>query len=311
MRKRQAPGRQHPCEEQKKSRIGAGAASSRRILFSTSEAVCCSRMSPELNTDLELEIGHVLFIDIVGYSKLLINEQHESLHDLNQIVRNTAAFRAAEAAGKLIRLPTGDGMALAFATAPDAPVRCAMQTSKALRSHPKLQVRMGVHSGAVSGMTDVNDRSNVAGAGINMAQRVMDCGDAGHILLSKRVAEDLGQYRHWQPNLHELGDCEVKHGVIVSVVNLYNDEVGNSTLPEKFKTNLLRRRAADTDFRLSPLSGRNTLLTVLLFSTVAVAICYWLYFPPDTPNSLENPAAPKIRTSTAPKKSIAILPFEN
>src|SRR5438874_8601822 len=129
-------------------------------------------MSAEVKNEIQIEIAHVLFIDIVGYSKLLINEQHESLHELNQVVRKTDAFRAAEAAGKLIRLPTGDGMALAFATTPDAPVRCAMQTSKALRSHPKLQVRMGVHSGAVSGMTDVNDRSNVAGAGINMAQRV-------------------------------------------------------------------------------------------------------------------------------------------
>src|SRR5437773_6432686 len=177
-------------------------------------------MSVAVKKEIQLEIAHVLFIDIVAYPKLLINEQHELLQELNQIVRTTEAFRAAEAAGKLIRLPTGDGMALAFATTPDAPVRCAMQTSKALRSHPKLKVRMGVHSGPVSGMTDVNDRSNVAGAGINMAQRIMDCGDAGHILLSKRVAEDLGQYRHWQPTLHDLGDCEVKHGVIVSVVNL-------------------------------------------------------------------------------------------
>src|SRR5439155_20490565 len=167
-----------------------------------------SRMSAAVDKEIQLEIGHVLFIDIVGYSKLLINEQHELLQELNQVVRTTETFRAAEADGKLIRLPTGDGMALAFATTPDAPVQCALEISKALKSHPELRVRMGVHSGAVSGMTDVNDRSNVAGAGINMAQRVMDCGDAGHILLSKRVAEDLGQYRHWQPNLHELGDCE-------------------------------------------------------------------------------------------------------
>src|SRR5207247_4241710 len=201
--------------------------------------------------------------------------------------------------------------ALDFTTAPDAPVRCALQTAKALQLDPKLKVRMGVHSGPVSGMTDVNDRSNVAGAGINMAQRVMDCGDAGHILLSKRVAEDLAQYRHWQPNLHDLGDCAVKHGEIVSVVNLYNDEVGNSILPDKFKGKVLRQRAAEADVRLSPLSGRNTLLTVLFFSTVVVAICYWLYFPPPIPNSPENPPAPKSKTAAAPKKSIAILPFEN
>jgi TolB-like protein/Flp pilus assembly protein TadD len=268
-------------------------------------------MSSELNADLELEIGHVLFIDIVGYSKLLINEQHELLHELNQVVRNTDAFRAAEAAGKLIRLPTGDGMALAFATTPDAPVRCAMQAGKALRSHPKLKVRMGVHSGPVSGMTDVNDRSNVAGAGINMAQRVMDCGDAGHILLSNRVAEDLGQYRHWQPHLHDLGECEVKHGVIVSVVNLYNNEVGNPALPEKFKGKTPRRRTGSDGIRLNPLPPRNTLLTALFFSAVALAIGYWVFFPPAAPNSVESPGAPKVKAVPAPTKSIAVLPFEN
>jgi len=268
-------------------------------------------MSSELNADLELEIGHVLFIDIVGYSKLLINEQHESLHELNQVVRNTDAFRAAEAAGKLIRLPTGDGMALAFATTPDAPVRCAMQTSKALRSRPGLKVRMGVHSGPVSGMTDVNDRSNVAGAGMNMAQRVMDCGDAGHILLSKRVAEDLAQYRHWQPNLHDLGECEVKHGVIVSVVNLYTIEVGNPALPEKFKGKTPRRRAADAGVRLSPVPARNTLLTIVFFSAVAAAIGYWIVFPPAAPDAPESHTAPRTKTAAAPAKSIAVLPFEN
>ena len=171
----------------------------------------------------------------MGYSKLLINEQHERLGELNQIVRSTDAFRVAETAGKLIRLPTGDGMALLFATTPDAPVRCALQVSKAVQSHPELKVRMGVHSGPVSGMTDVNDRSNVAGAGINMAQRVMDCGDAGHILLSKRVAEDLAQYRHWQPLLHDLGECEVKHGDVISLINVYNDELGNPKTPTKLK----------------------------------------------------------------------------
>jgi TolB-like protein/Flp pilus assembly protein TadD len=273
--------------------------------------MCRSPMSSELNADLELEIGHVLFIDIVGYSKLLINEQHESLHELNQVVRNTDAFRSAEAAGKLIRLPTGDGMALAFATTPDAPVRCAMQASKALLSHPELKVRMGVHSGPVSGMTDVNDRSNVAGAGMNMAQRVMDCGDAGHILLSKRVAEDLAQYRHWQPNLHDLGECEVKHDVIVAVVNLYTDEIGNPALPEKFKGKTPKRRTADGAVRLSPLPARNTLLTVLFFSAVVLAIAYWIFFPPAAPHSLESPAAPRIKATAAPAKSVAVLPFEN
>src|SRR6266576_3031482 len=193
-------------------------------------------MSAEVKNEIQIEIAHVLFIDIVGYSKLLINEQHELLQELNQIVRTAEAFRVAEAAGKLIGLPTGDGMALAFATTPEASVQCALEISKALKSHPELRVRMGIHSGPVSGLSDVNDRSNIAGAGINMAQRVMDCGNAGHILVSRRAAEDLEQYRRWQPCLHDLGECEVKHGVRVSVVNLYTEELGNPELPEKFKT---------------------------------------------------------------------------
>jgi len=190
-------------------------------------------MSAELKPDPQFEIAHVLFIDIVGSAKLLTNEQSEVLRDLNQIVRNTEQFRAAEAAGKLIRLPTGDGMALAFFTNPEAPVRCAMEISKALRSKPRLALRMGAHSGPVDPVIDVNERSNIAGAGITMAQRVMDCGDAGHILLSKRIADDLAQYSRWQPHLHELGECEVKHGAKIDIVNLYTDELGNPATPEK------------------------------------------------------------------------------
>ncbi len=291
--------------------IGPGAASPKRV------ASCCiGRDAPipmisEPKADLQLEIGHVLFLDIVGYSKLLINEQHESLHALNQIVRNSDAFRAADAAGKLICLPTGDGMALVFATTPDAPVRCALQASKALQIHPELKVRMGVHSGPVSGTTDVNARSNVAGAGINMAQRVMDCGDAGHILLSRRVAEDLAQYRHWQPNLHDLGECEVKHGVMVSVVNLYTNEVGNPQLPEKFKGQIAARLSDDARARMIPLPPRNSLLAVLLFSTAAIAIGYWIFFPPTPQTPPELPAASKTHTVHPPSKSIAVLPFEN
>jgi len=198
----------------------------------------------EPTSDLRLEIAHVLFIDIVGYSKFLINEEHELLQKLNQIVRGTEAFRDAETAGRLIRFPTGDGMALLFSTTPDAPVQCALEISKELQSHSELQVRMGVHSGPVSGITDVSDRSNIAGAGINMAQRVMDCGDAGHILLSKRVAEDLEQYRQWRSHLHDLGECEVKHGMRVHVFNLYTDELGNSRLPEKLKRSRHEKDAA-------------------------------------------------------------------
>ena len=169
----------------------------------------------------------MLFTDIVGYSKLLINEQHELLQKLNKIVRSAETFRQADGTSKLIRIPTGDGMALVFSTEPDAPVECALEISKALRGQTELQARMGIHSGPVSGIKDVNDRSNIAGAGINLAQRVMDCGDAGDILLSKRVAEDLEQYRQWRPHLHDLGECEVKHGARIHLFNLYTDELGN------------------------------------------------------------------------------------
>src|SRR6266487_3932616 len=231
-------------------------------------------MAAEIKPDLRLEIAHVLFIDMVGYSKLLINEQRESLEELNQVVRGTDAFRAAEAAGQLARIPTGDGMALVFSTTPDAPVQCALEIGKALKSRPELRVRMGIHSGPVSAVTDVNDRSNIAGGGINMAQRVMDCGDAGHILLSKRVAEDLAQYRQWQRHLHDLGECQVKHDVTVSVVNLYNDEAGNAALPAKFAKVPV---AADIS-ATRPKSRSNTPL--LAFGVIALLIvggAIWLF----------------------------------
>src|SRR5882762_11237168 len=192
-------------------------------------------MSADASSDFEVEIAHVLFMDIVGYSKGLIDEQRGLFGELNKIVRDTAQFKNAEATGKLIRLPTGDGMALCFFTNPEAPLKCAIEVSEKAKSHPQLQLRMGVHSGPVSGVTDVNDRSNVAGAGINVAQRVMDCGDDGHILLSKRAAEDLAQYRRWEGQLHELGEFEVKHAVRIPIVNLYNDRVGNAQIPEKFQ----------------------------------------------------------------------------
>src|ERR1700752_3083645 len=168
-------------------------------------------MLSEQSSDVKFEIWHVLFIDIVGYSKLLINEQRDQIQKLKQIVRGTEQFRLAEAEGKLLRLPTGDGGALVFRTSPEAPVLCAMEISKALKSHPELHIRMGIHSGPVNEVTDLNAQANIAGAGINFAQRIMDCADAGHILLSKHVAEDLEHYGHWQPCLHDLGECEVKH----------------------------------------------------------------------------------------------------
>src|SRR5262245_28249926 len=188
-------------------------------------------MSSGTSSEVKLEIGHVLFIDIVGYSQLLITQQSEHLETLKRIVRSTVEFRSAEAEGKLLRLPTGDGGALVFRTTPEAPVLCALEIAKELKNHPELRVRMGIHSGPVNAITDLNEQANIAGAGVNIAQRVMDCGDAGHILLSKHVAEDLEHFPRWQPYLHDLGDCKVKHGVRVSIVNLYSDEAGNAAMP--------------------------------------------------------------------------------
>src|SRR6059058_5783303 len=199
-------------------------------------------MSTEIKKEIQLEIAHVLFIDIVGYSKLSINDQRAAIDELTQAVRTSEQFQNAEAAARLIKIPTGDGMALVFYKSPEEPVKCALEISRALKEYPRLQLRMGVHSGPVSGVIDVNGQANLAGAGLNMAQRVMDCGDAGHTLLSKRVADDLGEYEHWRPLLHDLGECEVKHGVRVSIVNLHTDEVGNAQLPKKFRA-LKKHRA--------------------------------------------------------------------
>src|ERR1700746_30545 len=216
-------------------------------------------MPGEVKKEIELEIAHVLFTDIVGYSKLPIHQQRALVERLNEIVRDTDEFQAAETAGRLIKIPTGDGVALVFYHSPEAPVECALEISRALKEHQELRLRMGIHRGPVSGVMDVSGKANVAGAGINMAQRVMDCGDAGHILLSKHIAEDLDQYPHWQPYLHELGECEVKHGVRVSVVNLYTEDLGNPAVPEKLKAAHLaaagrRKRTAPRPLLLGGLS---------------------------------------------------------
>src|SRR5437773_11412279 len=192
-------------------------------------------MAAELEKEIALEIGHVLFIDIVGYSKLSINEQNAAVDELTQIVRATKQFQKAEAAGCLIKIATGDGMALVFYQSPEAPVRCATELSRMLKDHPRLRVRMGIHSGPVSGVIDVTGQANLTGAGLNLAHRVMSCGDAGHILLSKHVAEDLEEYEEWRPRLHDLGTCEVKHGVRIGIANLYDSEVGNPQLPNKLR----------------------------------------------------------------------------
>src|SRR6266513_4363342 len=190
-------------------------------------------MSAAQESRLHLEIVHVLFLDVVGYSQLLVNEQREVVQQLNDIVRATAQYRQSSAAGKLICIATGDGMALVFFQSPEEPVHCAMEIARALKSHPHVRLRMGVHSGPVDQLKDVNDQTNVAGVGINIAQRVMDCGDAGHILVSQRVADDLAQDSLWQPLLHEIGEIEVKHGVKVGIVNVYTGEFGNPELPGK------------------------------------------------------------------------------
>ena len=251
-----------------------------------------------------MEIGHVLFIDIVGYSRLLITQQSEQLETLKRIVRSTAESRAADAEGKLLRLPTGDGGALVFRTTPEAPVLCALEVAKELKNHPELRVRMGIHSGPVNAITDLNEQANIAGAGINIAQRVMDCGDAGHILLSKHVAEDLEHYPRWQPYLHDLGECEVKHGVRVSIVNLYNSDVGNPALPAR----LAAQKGEHGKIKPS-LSFRTLLIAAIILIGLGVptviftpAILKALRSSSDT----ENGASPSIS-----EKSIAVLPFEN
>jgi len=258
--------------------------------------------------EIKFEIGHVLFIDIVGYSKLLINEQSEQLQTLKQIVRGTEQFRLAEAEGKLLRLPTGDGGALVFRTSPEAPVLCAMEIAKALKNHPKLRVRMGIHSGPVNEITDLNEQANIAGAGINIAQRVMDCGDAGHILLSRHVAEDLEHYPRWKPYLHSLGECEVKHGQLVSVVNFCQDGLGNSAVPEKFVGRKNRKTA-----KVAAGSGiclRHWVIGILIGTGVVAALLgvvrYLKQSRPTFP--ISNEAGP---TSGISQKSIAVLPFVN
>jgi TolB-like protein/class 3 adenylate cyclase len=264
-------------------------------------------MASEEKMKLRLEIAHVLFIDIVGYSKLLINQQSEILRELNEIVTGTNQFREADAEGKLIRLPTGDGMALVFRNSPEAPAHCALEISQALKSHPNIKLRMGVHSGPVNEIADVNQRANIAGAGINVAQRVMDCGDAGHILLSKHVAEDLEQYDHWQPHLHDLGECEVKHGVRVHVVNLYTEELGNSAVPAMFAggTKLGKEQSANSRICL-----RRWIIGILIGTALVLAAL--AFNRSHRGAGLVGSSKASERSATAiPEKSIAVLPFEN
>src|SRR5213595_3728703 len=247
-------------------------------------------MSAEVKKEIELEIAHVLFLDIVGYSKLSVNEQHARVDELNGIVRLSEQFQKAEAVIRILKIPTGDGMALVFYRSPEEPAQCAFEISRALKDNPRLQVRMGIHSGPVSGVVDVNERTNVAGAGINLAQRVMDCGDAGHILLSHHVAEDLAEYERWRPFLHDIGTFEVKHGARVSVTNLYSDEVGNPKLPTKLQA--VRKHRVHVRWAAVAIG-------LLVVAALAAGVLSFLR------------KGPARSLATAVEKSIAVLPFEN
>jgi TolB-like protein/class 3 adenylate cyclase len=251
-------------------------------------------MTAEVESESEFEIAHVLCTDIVGYSKLMIDQQSEYLRKLNDVVRGTEQFHRAEASGKLLRIPTGDGVVLVFFTHPQDPAECAVQIAKGLKPHPEIQLRMGVHSGPVNRVSDVNERSNVAGAGMNIGQRVMDCGDAGHILISKRVAEDLAHYTKWRPHLHELGEFEVKHGLKIDLVNLYTDEVGNSALPEKLK-----------DKKVTPPSSLAWFAKPLIGAAVLFALALGGIWFVSHRTGQTSPAP----TALVPEKSVAILPF--
>src|SRR5438034_7156542 len=266
-------------------------------------------MPEEQKTKPRLEIAHVLFIDIVGYTKLTTDEQSDALHELNAIVRNTETARNAEAAGQLIFLPTGDGMAMVFTGSEEEPVECALEITQSLRAKPSLPLRMGIHSGSVHHVADVNQRVNIAGAGINIAQRIMDCGDAGHILVSKRVADELAQSRRWQPYLHDLGDVEVKHGMSVSVVNFYADVVCNPASPKKFQHT--KKEIAVGRGKRFPILVAMLVAAFLLFAIAIVAIIFAPAILREArPRAAASPsAAPP--SDVAAEKSIAVLPFEN
>jgi TolB-like protein/class 3 adenylate cyclase/Tfp pilus assembly protein PilF len=262
-------------------------------------------MADEQKSKLRLEIAHVLFIDIVGYSKLRTNEQSAHIEKLREIVRGTEQFRIAEAEGKLLRLPTGDGGALAFRNSPEPPVLCAEEIAKALKSHPEIQVRMGIHSGPVNEVTDLNEQANIAGAGINIAQRIMDCGDAGHILVSKHAAEDLEQYDQWHPYLHDLGECEVKHGERLHVVNFYNDQIGNSAVPTRCV------RSAIHGSTSSATAGNRRRYSIVAMAIGALIVLGATSLFLTTRTAFRNIKGRGTSATPISEKSIAVLPFQN
>src|SRR5438477_10819388 len=257
-------------------------------------------MAAEVKKEIALEIAHVLFIDIVAYSKMASDDQRAAIEKLNQIVQSTDEYRKAESENRLLKIATGDGMALIFYRSPEDPVECALEISRALKEqHSNLRLRMGVNSGPVSGVVDVNGRANVVGAGINMAQRLMDCGDAGHILLSKRVAEDLEQFKHWRPHLYRLGECEIKHGDKIEVVNLFTAELGNPEKPARLAQGIIKEEP------LHPVQSSRRLLPIVVGLALIVFLLTGIFIWQQRKREVSHGA------SAISEKSIAVLPFEN
>jgi TolB-like protein/class 3 adenylate cyclase/Tfp pilus assembly protein PilF len=272
-------------------------------------------MAAEVKKEIALEIAHVLFIDIVAYSKMATDDQRAAIDKLNQIVQSTDEVRKAESENRLLKIATGDGMALIFYHSPEDPVECALEISRALRGHSELRLRMGVHSGPVNGVVDVTGRANVAGAGVNIAQRVMDCGDAGHILLSKRVAEDLEQFKHWRPHLYHLGECEVKHGEKIDIVNLFTAELGNSERPKRLTK--LEEKVEPVPISTKRPASRNRgliIATILIVGAFALGLLLFRMVGKDrraVRSEAEEEGRRRAASLPAPEKSIAVLPFDN
>src|SRR3984893_1332745 len=299
-----------PVEPPPRSRAGFSRPKAGKVGLSDLRGGCLSAQdtSAEPKADLQLEIGHLLLIDLVGYSRLLVNEQVEQMQELNRVVRSTECFQAAEKNKRLGRVPTGDGMVLLFFRSPEEPVRCALEIQQALKEHPNIQLRMGIHSGPVNQVTDVNDEVNVAGSGINVGQRLLGAGDAGHILLSKHLADDLAQYRHWQPYLQDLGECEVKHGLRLHIFNLYKEGLGNPALPEKLK----RRKRWKQSVPIHPITPagwpKSVLVVASLLSAGAFAVSLLIFL---RRGPIERTLSEISTNASIPAKSIAVLPFEN
>jgi len=192
-----------------------------------------------VSREFTAEAAHILFVDIVSYSLLPMEEQNKTIDWLQNLVKALPDFQRAIGSKEMISLATGDGLALVFIRDLEAPARCAQQLSLQISSCPGLDLRMGIHTGPVYHRADINENRNISGSGINIAQRVMDCGDKGHILMSKSTAEMLAQLSTWRGMLHDLGEVKVKHGVKIHLVNFFSEQFGNPEVPSKLnqKTN--------------------------------------------------------------------------